>query len=117
MVCLRHKYASFAVKSSSCIAAGVAFTTLVKWRFVLENGEKELTNAKLTSAPQLPTAGPDPIALRRALQRHPKKRRPVEGHGKKRDPAATKLTRWQTVLDSHARLKNQTLLDVSEQKI
>ena len=52
MVCLRHKYASFAVKSSSCIAAGVAFTTLVKWRFVLENGEKELTNAKLTSLPR-----------------------------------------------------------------
>ena len=91
----------------SCIAAGVAFTTLVKWRFVLED----------VLAPQLPTAGPDPIALRRALQRHPKKRRPVEGHGKKRDPAATKLTRWQTVLDSHARLKNQTLLDVSALKI
>ena len=106
MVCLRLEYPSFAARSLSCIAAGVAFTTLVKWRFVLEDGEKEN-----------PTAGPDSIALRRALQRHPKKGRPVEGHGKKRDPAATKLTRWQTVLDSHARLKNQTLLDVSELKI
>ena len=52
MVCLRLEYPSFAARSLSCIAAGVAFTTLVKWRFVLEDGEKELTNAKLTSLPR-----------------------------------------------------------------
>ena len=74
-------------------------------RFILENGEKELTN------PQLPTAGPDPIALRRALSAHPKKSRPVAGHGRKRDP------RGDEVLDAHARLKNQALLDGSELKI
>ena len=44
MVCLRLEYPSFAARSLSCIAAGVAFTTLVKWRFILEDGEKELTN-------------------------------------------------------------------------
>ena len=35
-------------------------TTLVKWRFVPEDGEKELTNAELKSMPaRFPRAGPD----------------------------------------------------------
>jgi hypothetical protein len=38
MVCLRLEYPSFAARSLSCIAAGVAFTTLVKWRFLIEDG-------------------------------------------------------------------------------